>query len=1263
MSDSPNIPTLSSKVDPEVKKAFTSLKSWFEKVGGVVSPSDLTATGLFNRGPNGTLTPNAPFLDMTIPPQITGLAVSGSFAAIMLTWDDPRYRNLAYVEVYRATVNDLGQAVRVGTTQSTMYADRPPQSSLSVTYYYWVRIISVANVTGPYNSTSGTPGSTANDPTYVLEVLTNQIKEGQLYGDLASRIDLIDAPGTGLVDAVDVIADMQINQIPLQYNELFLDLMREKNISDATVYIDPVTGEISLLATANVTTEVEARITDLEFNMDAEAGKISILNQIAVFDRVSVTDFNTTVEVLNDAISLKTTTSYVDTAMLNIADTLTPAASDSITGDGPFAIMNLLLMGNKMNLESLAHKANIAQAQFDLQSNADAISAEATARLLLAAQVVDGDNVNAAAILVEQNARADADTAEAEAREILATRVQTAESAITQINTVTSTSTSASAQALASLQTAIADPTTGLASKASVVGLQTANSTLLSSVAQALMQTSTTLNGNTTTVETMAQSLDGVNGEYAIKIDANGAVAGIGLVNGPNGSEFGVLADRFWVMYPDAPEHSAAATYKKNARVSYGTKTVNEQEVPKQWRAIVDITAPEAWNPAHWDDANLSPFIVDSEYGVIFDTAYFKEATITSAMVEDLSADKLTVPGTGTIWEAIINLGKITNAYIGDFIQSTIYTPGSVGWKIDKTGAVEFNGGVFRGKVVFGAESSGYGNLTDKPTSLADISTDDGAVLTSTANFVSATYPDDQIAIQAQIDGKIETWYQDADPSPAWTTAALKLQHNGDFWYTVTAPRVLKRYSNSPAGWITITDDSVVEAVSAAQQTANSKRTVFTAQPVTPYIVGDLWAAGPLGDIKKCKTARATGVFNAADWELAAKYTDDSTVNAFVSGTYANDLESLQGQVDSKVESWSQDEDPSTAWTTAELKTAHTGDSWYSPTAKELKRWSGTVWGLIDNATAIAAAQAASGAQSTADSKRTVFTAQPVTPYLQGDLWLTSLVTGTGDIKKCITAKASGAYVAADWVKAAEYTKGAKAGTDLVDSAGTPLTDALVITSQGTAADTSAVNGVAATTVQTGAAAGAAAASTVAGWTRPGETTIDGNKISTADAYVDTLQIKGQAVTFPVAASVATDYETGTVSGTWYGVGVSVTVDASAGVFPVCITAHLYGSVQASYSGVGAGVAVGYVRVERSTDNVTWAQVGGSPIVPFADAYVSYYGGDTSAVTPACIICKDTPSAAGTIYYRIAVKVDSTGGTTRSCTVKARGLLAIGAKR
>jgi len=47
-------------------------------------------------------------------------------------------------------------------------------------------------------------------------------------------------------------------------------------------------------------------------------------------------------------------------------------------------------------------------------------------------------------------------------------------------------------------------------------------------------------------------------------------------------------------------------------------------------------------------------------------------------------------------------------------------------------------------------------------------------------------------------------------------------------------------------------------------------------------------------------------------------------------------------------------------------------------------------------------------------------------------------------------------------------------------------------------------------------------------WTRPDSTLIDGNKIFTGDAYVDTLQIKGQAVTVPVASFTESGISLGT---------------------------------------------------------------------------------------------------------------------------------------
>lgn len=122
--------------------------------------------------------------------------------------------------------------------------------------------------------------------------------------------------------------------------------------------------------------------------------------------------------------------------------------------------------------------------------------------------------------------------------------------------------------------------------------------------------------------------------------------------------------------------------------------------------------------------------------------------------------------------------------------------------------------------------------------------------------------------------------------------------------------------------------------------------------------------------------------------------------------------EDLQDQIDGKIESYNQTTNPADAWTTAAIKTQHTGDIWYNDSTKLTQRWSGTAWLPLKDADALAA-------QELAKQKRRVFTAIPTTPYDVGDLWVQG---GTGDIMKCKTALASGSYNVAHWEKASKYT-------------------------------------------------------------------------------------------------------------------------------------------------------------------------------------------------------------------------------------------------
>lgn len=162
---------------------------------------------------------------------------------------------------------------------------------------------------------------------------------------------------------------------------------------------------------------------------------------------------------------------------------------------------------------------------------------------------------------------------------------------------------------------------------------------------------------------------------------------------------------------------------------------------------------------------------------------------------------------------------------------------------------------------------------------------------------------------------------------------------------------------------------------------------------------------------------------------------DDKTneVKDYINNTLPGILNGIQEQIDGKIESWFQTTDPASNWTATD-KAKHVGDMWYNTLTKELKRYTKKkvqtpgssfakivyLWSKIEDKTALDAYDAASKAQDTADGKRQVFVSQPYPPYDIGDLWLTGDSTN-GQLKRCATARATGSFVANDWVIATYY--------------------------------------------------------------------------------------------------------------------------------------------------------------------------------------------------------------------------------------------------
>lgn len=264
-----------------------------------------------------------------------------------------------------------------------------------------------------------------------------------------------------------------------------------------------------------------------------------------------------------------------------------------------------------------------------------------------------------------------------------------------------------------------------------------------------------------------------------------------------------------------------------------------------------------------------------------------------------------------------------------------------------------------------------------------------------------------------QDDKKAETWYQSGDPSVDWTTDELKARHKGDLWYNTNDQ---KTYIFTGESWEltkTTPPDDVFDKI-------DGKAQIFISQPVPPYNVGDLWFDSKTSDIMTCVKARTTGNFDSTDWEKRNKYTDDSSLTDFINNTYTTDIGNIQDQIDGKIETFRQETDPSTAWTTAEDKKKHIGDLWYDTATNETFMYNGDGWSPV-------AGTVPDEVWGKIDSKCQIFTAQPKPPYNKGDLWF---VGSSGDILTCTTARKDGeSYVETDWTKQNKYTDDTTANT------------------------------------------------------------------------------------------------------------------------------------------------------------------------------------------------------------------------------------------
>lgn len=316
--------------------------------------------------------------------------------------------------------------------------------------------------------------------------------------------------------------------------------------------------------------------------------------------------------------------------------------------------------------------------------------------------------------------------------------------------------------------------------------------------------------------------------------------------------------------------------------------------------------------------------------------------------------------------------------------------------------------------------------------------------------FITEVYSPQIKVLQEQIDGQIEAFFGDYvpdgnnEPASTWADDTTKEKHLGDLFYIVNNEEYggqAYRYAkiNGEYKWDYVKDTAVVKALAdaaQAQNTANAKKRIFGAEPVPPYDIDDLWVQGKTGDILKCQKAKAEGAsYDADDWVRASKYTDDSAVTAFIKGVFADTIESLQEQLDGKIQTWSQDTDPALEWTETEEipwtdvdgnsildvggneilivwekgKYIHKGDLWQNTAnnANTRWRWDGNEW--VEQ-------KAPDYLFDKIDGKAAVYFEQPKPPYNMGDFWITSKTDGEASIKTAVRSRSDGAFTDTDWI-------------------------------------------------------------------------------------------------------------------------------------------------------------------------------------------------------------------------------------------------------
>ncbi len=206
-----DIPAMAQSVDPAIRNPFTRMREAMQVLQGTIGTGAGAAVrgggvGGFGSGVGGAFggSGGSTEIDLTPPPNVANFRATAGFSQVIVQWNaanysqghGPKQTNIYAVKRPNpdpGTAPTFGDAQLVDAAMDALNIDALA-SELNTTWHLWAKFETIDGVESlqPAGGINGVVVTTGQDIAQLLNVLTGQIRQSQLYADLGNRINLID---------------------------------------------------------------------------------------------------------------------------------------------------------------------------------------------------------------------------------------------------------------------------------------------------------------------------------------------------------------------------------------------------------------------------------------------------------------------------------------------------------------------------------------------------------------------------------------------------------------------------------------------------------------------------------------------------------------------------------------------------------------------------------------------------------------------------------------------------------------------------------------------------------------------------------------------------------------------------------------------------------------------------------------------------------------------------------------------------------------